>query len=293
MSKHIYVVACLYDENKINSSLDFLKLLKKLFINGPYELIVTLVVNNIELVSNLNLKCDEIVLIGSNENAEFGAWQEGIAHIKKQYPSMNNDSKFIFFNDTIFHHFIPTLLGLLIFLNDVNATENDGVVSGDVQLLPANASVIGVELDKYICTAIFYINYKAMNDIGFKFLRIKASDILYKPNSHDLLVQYFDEDVLSYRIGSWLFGGGWYRSKKFRQFDPNLLKLKLAMIINEKAISAELLKSNCNFKQSLKAGFKWIYFIKALKVFCRLYGLNGLLHTVLIKRKYNHRSFNK
>jgi hypothetical protein len=293
MDMHIYILGCLYDENKVSSVVNFVSLLKKLLSNKATKITLILVLNNKDLLKNINVKSYDEVLVGSNENAEFGAWQEGLAFIQANDMPMDAQSKFVFFNDTVFHHFIPSFVGLLHFFNDISVNECAGIISGEVQTLPANASVLGVDLDKYICSALFYINYQALDEIGFNLLRIKASDIVDMPNSYDLLTKYFDQDILSYRIGAWLFGGGWYRSKRYQEFDASLLKLKLAMIINEKVMAAELIKRNYLFKQSLKARFDWVVLIKAIVAFCKVYGPGKLLDIVLVKRKYRQRSFKK
>ncbi len=293
MDKHIYLLGCLYDENKVISVASFASLFKKLLSSKTTKVTLILVLNNKDLSPQVDVNLYDEVLIGSNLNAEFGAWQEALAFIQAKGMPVDTQSKFVFFNDTVFHHFIPSFVGLLHFFNDISVDEGRCIISGDVQTLPEKASVLGEALDKYICSALFYINYHALDEIGFNLLRIKSSDILDMPNSYDLLTNYFDENVLSYRIGAWLFGGGWYRSKRYQEFDAALLKLKLAMIINEKAMAAELIKRNCLFKQSLKDKSNWVHLIKATLAFCRAYAPSNLLDIALVKRKYRQRSFNK
>lgn len=297
MKNKIFVLACFYDEKREATLLGFLSFLNGLFSN-KFEMYFIVVNNNKGYIFNKNSLNNELnikVIQGDNLDAEFGAWQVGIDYVIKDLnPQIT--SKFIILNDTLFHNFFPNFIGLLEFANQVVNNTNNPLISGQIIPLSHGAEVMKLSLERFVCSAIFLLNYKALAQLDFSVLNLTKEQVKQESpnNSYELLINYFDKDVLSYKIGHWLFGGHWYKSKKYNEFDRELLCLKIAMIVNEFFLSAKLINKKTEFIDSLKVKFSIPSSFQTLKIFISNFSFLDFLKVFLIysqhlKRKWKLR----
>lgn len=245
----IYIIGCVYTEARTKVCTNIIQLMNKV-LNSFYEVIPILVYNGKSFDSNKKMLIQTIK--GSNANAEFSAWQEGLDFLK--YKSLiKEDSKFIFFNDTLLHHYFLRQTDWASFMLSVlKKSNNKGVISGEVVKLKKQGRVCNLPVDQFGRTALFFLDYKAIFYLNFKILNFKVEQLGEdSKTSFELLSKYLDSDVLSYRVGDFIFGGGWYKSKPYDAFEPNEIRLKVAMIINELSLSATLQKNEVQFIQSI------------------------------------------
>ena len=119
-----------------------------------------LVVNNISILDNLEL-ADRlngwIILLGSNANGEFSAWQEGLNYIQNKGLDYE---KIIFATDTVNVHRCFTKFRLLLFCLQIARNRNAyiGTLVQSIRVIPFFLRIYSLAkyiLRNYISTFIF------------------------------------------------------------------------------------------------------------------------------------------
>lgn len=251
MIKDTWVVFCVFSHLRVKRNKQRLFELFESFRFSGIENII--VVNNSGLT--LSVKFLEIfttqraiIIDGTNENAEFSAWLEGISYINN-IGSSKHKSNFILMNDTVFSNYSLYELKKCNFINKIvlsQSAQKKICVVGDETKLSYVSSCLNYTYDRFVCTALFYMDFdaakifaKSCNNV------IEAWRINYdtKLNSFEMLSIFFDE-AGAYDIGKWLFTSGWHSAAPSSDYDPELLRLKITAIACEHYFSASVLNTS-------------------------------------------------
>lgn len=185
------------------------------------------------------------VIAGTNQNAEFSGWIEGLSYLRED-KKIDDSTSFILLNDTVFSHYPLYLSSILRYLGSaphVHQHTTPAICGSLHKMSQRECNVLGLKLPSFVATAIFMVNAKAANLLVDQCQRVfnEWQNVSIKQaDSFSLLKQFYNESG-AYYVGGWLFSGGWYNSSSFDTFDKNLLRLKLTAIMCEHSISARVL----------------------------------------------------
>ncbi|MBR9792680.1 MAG: hypothetical protein GYB58_13115 [Gammaproteobacteria bacterium] len=190
------------------------------------------------------------VIPGSNLNAEFSGWIEGVTYLRET-KNIDDSASFILLNDTVFSHYPLYLSSILHYLQaapEVSKSTKPTISGSLHNMAQRECNVLGLNLPSFVATAIFLVNAKAADllieqcqKVFNQWQNISGSQV----DSFSLLKQFYNESG-AYYVGGWLFSGGWYNASTFDNFDKNLLRLKLTAIVCEHSISARILAEQGN-----------------------------------------------
>lgn len=252
------LIGVFFDRNR--TEFIYHKLLKELTHLNIFNKIILVCNSNssYEFLKN-KLEDNPIVSIISYDNdfAEFGAMTEALKELNISNSLLNSQN--IFFNDTIFFNFKSSFSSILYFLlkNQEHLHSNTPYIIGHVAALSGEGRVLDLPITEWVQTAIFVMNSEALDKISNDFigiLTIRRVQNFKKENfknSFELLNTYFDNNVLSYHVGNWLFSGGWYQSKTYDDFDEKKLIQKIESIVLEKYLTANLVGQNVQIIKGL------------------------------------------
>lgn len=251
-SKSLTILFVVYSKDRLLKNKDKFESLFRVFNGfGAREIII---INNggqkiCELLNTLYTFPSNVRFFnGSNKNAEFSGWAEAI-HMMKKEAQVDKRSTLVLFNDTVFSHYdldVGCLAKFLLTL-PVLASREMPAISGTLHdsIGEKNCEVLDLPLPSFIRTAMFALNFDAMNlflqQSELVFSRVEGLSFENK-NSFEVLSGFYNEAGV-YHVGSWLFVNGWYNSKPYSDFNKNLLKVKLSSILCEHSISAKTVLS--------------------------------------------------
>jgi hypothetical protein len=275
-----WIIFCVYSRERIlNNKTALISLLQSFKDAGVTKV---LFVDNAQNKEELRFRelvstQDAYLIMGSNKNAEFSAWLEGMSFIKNKCPK--DEINFILMNDTIYSNYKLYDLKKLNFINHIIQHQQKGSrlsIIGDETRLAFASKCLNYEYNSFICTALFYITYEASNyfesscNTAFESWPNKLHTDF---ESFEILRNYFNEPA-AYGVGRWLFTTGWHSASPYEDFDKNLLRLKITAIVCEHYFSASitnnggtLVDSNIKRKLSLIETLKlYIALPQALRV---------------------------
>ncbi|MEA3381146.1 MAG: hypothetical protein U9Q87_09795 [Pseudomonadota bacterium] len=257
-----WVIFCVYSRERISKnkaalfsllqSLKYAGVAKVLFVDnaqGKDEL----------MVSELTSTQDTYLIKGSNKNAEFSAWLEGMHFIKNKQPEAKIN--YILMNDTIYSNYQLYELKKLKFIKEIIDNQKRGSelsIVGDKTRLAFNSKCLNYEYNSFVCTALFYITHRAS---GYFESSCNAAieswpkRLFTNFESFEILRSYFNEPA-AYGVGRWLFTTGWHSANPYQSFDKNLLRLKITAIACEHYFSATIINNggtmvDSNIRQKL------------------------------------------
>lgn len=222
-------------------------------------------------LSKYTLKQKNITIInGTNTFAEFSAWLEAINYSDNK--NIKYDS-YILLNDTIYSHYGFYFERLIRFLDfSANFGKDSPEAVGSVFQV-GTSKVFDIDYKESICTAAFAFNNQAKQ--FFKETCEKSFNAWNKKNTEldgQELINFYFKGEQQASIYKHLFGGGWYNSKPFEEFDKELLRLKLTAIVCEHYFSAKVVHMHGKIHE-----LKHISTFKALKGITKKFGINFTL----------------
>ncbi len=273
-SGNTWVVFCLYSKERVTKNQQKLEALLQILLKNRVEGIILVDNSQHDLESYItlykNLSSKIYTLKGSNTYGEFSAWVEGMEKVKSEYGAKS----FILFNDTVFSHFKLFYWKIINFLWQIRyySHYDKPVQLGEKVNLPCRSTVMGMSHQHFIRSAFFYLNQPASELFisGCHDVFELAESAFVTESSFELLSHFFSESG-AYYVGSWLFSGGWYGSKPYKDFDRRILELKVTAIACEHLASANCLEhggnaadSNLqrNFKVTEQLSLFWSFIVK-------------------------------
>jgi hypothetical protein len=220
---------------------------------------------------------------GSNANAEFSGWDEGLAFACDEMGRfLNKDSVFIFANDTFCHHRAWDANLRCQYKRRLSswAQSSSCTAFGFVDHSQRPFVIDNMSITSWISTFYFALRYDAICSLGGR-LSPRADVLLaLLPASgvaHDEFFGVGMDPVLRSHLCSWLFGSGkrsWYKAEPLTANSFNKMRIKASAILSEKILSARLRRSGIGFYavnrlQSFKARFVCLCFavVDSIKVF--------------------------
>ena len=233
-----------------------------------------LVVNNPTILNSLRLDnrlTNWIILSGSNINAEFSGWQEGLNYILEE--SLEHDC-IIFANDTVNIHRCFTKLRLLLFCHQIARHRNAYV---GTLLDIKNKNFYFYEdpyidnkflIYNYISTYLFSLDKSALVKLSYQL--DYGNQLQSHINEYSTSDEDFFLDTISYslkaRLIYWLFSGkGWYKGGKFTEQKRDMFRRKALCILNEFYLAHRSYQLNINLKDIFFRQH-WLYKIDRLLV---------------------------
>jgi hypothetical protein len=211
------------------------------------------------------------VLTSSNFLHEFGAWQNGLDHVR----SLSDASALqavVLANDTFCHYRPMGALEQAAFLQGARscARTSTPAACGDLAPLPDRQpfQFAGVTMQEWIATYFFTLNRAALEGIGWSLHPAMHEVDGWVPGGLDE-AQFFAADLeprLRQHWSAWLFGSAslptWRRSQALSPSTQAMMLGKAHALVCEMDLSARLLRCGTKIRSVLHA--LPIYFIKNL-----------------------------
>lgn len=182
-----------------------------------------------------------ITLHGSNTAGEFSAWQEGLEFSLSKLNKPKHG--YIFLNDTVNSHRNFSFIRLNFFKKHIIKYKDQAVGFTDTINNGETFSIHGLSGKKWISTYCFYLGLEAIEKIDFIINSEKIYPNTESSESDSLFPSSMSENLKNW-LDSWLFGGGWYKSKTLDKKKSYVAKFKARAIINEKILSLRLINNN-------------------------------------------------
>ena len=233
-----------------------------------------LVVNNTSILNSIRSDIrltNWIILSGSNSNAEFSGWQEGLNYILEQ--SLDHDC-IIFANDTVNVHRCFTKFRLLLFCHQIARNSNAyigtllNIQNRKFFFLEGSQNENKSLIKNYISTYLFSLDKLALVKLNYQ---IDYSNQLKSHiNDYSTTEQEFFAETISFslrtRLVDWLFSGtGWYKGGKFTEQNRDMFRRKAICILNEFYLAHRSYKLNIHLKDIFFRQ-NWLYKIDRLLV---------------------------
>ena len=233
-----------------------------------------LVVNNTSILNSLRSDIrlrDWIILSGSNSNAEFSGWQEGLNYILEQ--SLVHDC-IIFANDTVNVHRCFTKFRLLLFCYQIARNSNAyigtllNIQNRKFFFLDGTQNENKFPINNYISTYLFSLDKLALAKLNYQL--DYSNQLKSHINDYSTSEQDFFADTISFslrtRLVDWLFSGtGWYKGGKFTEQKRDMFRRKAICILNEFYLAHHSYQLNIHLKDIFFRQ-SWLYKIDRLLV---------------------------
>jgi hypothetical protein len=204
--------------------------------------------NNIHFHNILNVTFHS--LIGSNIYNEFSGYQEGINYFFNKF-SINNNSLFIFSNETFYRHrYFDGILSTMFIkkTNKVKYKNEPFLIGYNEKNFNKDCILNGLNIESHISTFFFITNgdflKRIPNILNITKITNKISFNNYKLYLSNSNVNYQD------KIYNWLFipnKKSWYKAKYLKNFDESdylFFEKKVYCICNEHFLSAITKQNN-------------------------------------------------
>jgi hypothetical protein len=230
---------------------------------------LVVVTNNRHL--KVSMPAGVTLLQGNNVLHEFGAWQTGLDHLRRQ-PDFDGIDAVIFGNDTFCHHRRMGRLETLAFAmgSAKVARSRAAMACGELSTFGEEFTFRDVALRKWICTYLFTLNRDALARLDWK---VHASmeeirswvpggiveDSFYAPHMNVTLREH---------LVAWLFGRAgmpqWRKGAPLTAANAEAMQAKAFAIISEKILTTSLMKAGVQivsvFHQPAIYAARWTVF---------------------------------
>ena len=203
--------------------------------------------SNITIEASSGISIDGwTVIMGSNKNFEFSAWQEGINYLCQQNISHRG---ILFANDTIGRHHKGSHLAQC----NLNELMRRWSICHGAQFIgiqhfsPQPLDLDGHDVTQWICTMIFGLTSEALKRIDYKVDHIEYAALMCseKVDGFSILNQNTPPSIKAY-IEDWLLNGGWHGSTQppLSANDQRRLQHKARCILCEKMLTVKAKQKN-------------------------------------------------
>lgn len=225
---------------------------------------------------------------GTNTNAEFSGWDEGLHFVRNNLPnSVLLGSVFVFANDTFCHH---RPWGSNVRSHYVQKLQDwckssPNTAFGFIDSSPVPLLVSNIKISSWMSTFFFGLRYETLASLGWQLSpsSLELSELL--PAKGISITEFFgtqlDPSIRNHLV-SWLFGTKrpcWSKAEPLTVDSLPKLKLKSSAILSEKILSTRLkvLKTSfypVNYWRYVKGRLvhSFLYTIRLVADFLRLPG---------------------
>lgn len=184
-------------------------------------------------------------MVGSNSFAEFSGYQEGLDRIRARHLLAASDV-FLFVNDTINSHRKFGILRefhLTRMLIGLPKHSFGGYIESSGW---TGFSIRSRSITEWVSTYAFALDSQSLSRLDYRIEHRELFESIDIDNlAHSMSSSYLISEPLRDHIIKWL-SEDWYNAKPIHRWDSEILKLKVACILNEKLLSANCLENSIN-----------------------------------------------
>jgi hypothetical protein len=213
-----------------------------------------IVVVNKELDCSLvSSYCSAVFVRGTNSNAEFSGWDEGLAAARLLISDFAlSTAVFVFANDTFCHH---GRWSARIRKDSIRRLSRwfanpSTLATGFMDTAPHGFSIMGISFSSWISTFFFALKYPAIQELEWTLSPCAEELNRLIPGSTIDYGRFFGagmNPLLRDHIISWLFdvsGHCWYKAEPLTAETLPMMRIKARAILSEKILSARMLRGS-------------------------------------------------
>lgn len=239
MTNTVAVLVCYYPDFKEKSVSTLRQMLNSI---DPTAFL--LIVNNRESCHGLFATGGNEEITGSNQAWEFSAWDEGIAHLQ-QHQLIRQDTLVILANDTFCFNRTFNLFNRWIFCRGFRQVrQHSNRLAGELCTTQSPYTICNYSGSGWVSTYLFACTGAMLMHSLLPFSKsavlMQTGQIRIDSERRNIQLPASSPAIIQH-LEQWFFpeGGqhGWYKVKN-RSANPELVRLKLLAVLNEKLLSA-------------------------------------------------------